>query len=108
MVANLQKTRTAHVAPLKNIVKPDMRIVKRDGLTWAIPEGDMGGSEYRNTAYKIEQTPHHRKKYYQYTDTAKFTWSKCFFFFFLTSISLLLIFKHKKHITRHSYRILRM
>ena len=82
MVANLQKTRTAHVAPLKNIVKPDMRIVKRDGLTWAIPEGDMGGSEYRNTAYKIEQTPHHRKKYYQYTDTAKFTWSKCFVVFF--------------------------
>ena len=40
----------------------------------------MGGSEYRNTANKIEQTPHHRKKYYQHTDTAKFTLSKCFFF----------------------------
>ena len=39
----------------------------------------MGGSEYRNTANKIEQTPHHRKKYYQHTDTAKFTLSKCFF-----------------------------
>ena len=64
----------------------------------------MGGSEYRNTANKIEQTLHHRKKYYQHTDTAKFTLSKCFF---LTSIPLLLLFKHKKHITRHSYRILR-
>ena len=42
----------------------------------------MGGSEYRNTTNKIEQTPHHRKKYYQYADTARFTWSKCFFFFF--------------------------
>ena len=40
----------------------------------------MGGSQYRNTANKIEQTPHHRKKYYQHTDTAKFTLSKCFFF----------------------------
>ena len=40
----------------------------------------MGGSEYRNTANKIAQTPHHRKKYYQHTDTAKFTLSKCFFF----------------------------
>ena len=39
----------------------------------------MGGSEYRNTANKIEQTPHHRKKYYQHTDTAKFILSKCFF-----------------------------
>ena len=42
----------------------------------------MGGSEYRNTTNEIEQTPHHRKKYYQYADTARFTWSKCFFFFF--------------------------
>ena len=36
----------------------------------------MVGSECRNTANKIEQTPHHRKKYYQLTDTARFTWSK--------------------------------
>ena len=42
----------------------------------------MGGSEYRNTTKKIEQTPHHRKKYYQHADTARFTWSKCFFVFF--------------------------
>ena len=41
----------------------------------------MGGSEYRNTTKKIEQTPHHRKKYYQHADTTRFTWSKCFFFF---------------------------
>ena len=39
----------------------------------------MGGSEYRNTANKIEQTPQHRKKYYLLTDTARFTWSKFFF-----------------------------
>ena len=42
-------------------------------------EGDMGGSEYRNTANKIEQIPHHRNKYYQHTDTARFTWSNLFF-----------------------------
>ena len=36
----------------------------------------MVGSKYRNTANKIEQTPHNRKKYYQLTDTARFTWSK--------------------------------
>ena len=40
----------------------------------------MEGSEYRNTANKIEQTPHHRKKYNQLTDTARFTCSKFFFF----------------------------
>ena len=42
-------------------------------------EGDMGGSEYRNTANKIEQIPHHRNKYCQHTDTARFTWSNLFF-----------------------------
>ena len=42
-------------------------------------EGDMGSSEYRNTANKIEQIPHHRKKYCQHTDTARFTWSNLFF-----------------------------
>ena len=46
----------------------------------------MGGSEYRNTTNKIEQTPHHRKKYYQHADTARFTWSKYFVFFFLKNV----------------------
>ena len=46
---------------------------------WSRKEGDMEGSEYRNIANKIEQTPHHRKKYNQLTDTARFTWSKFFF-----------------------------
>ena len=75
----------------------------------SILEGDMGGSEYRNTADKIEQTPHHRKTY-QHTDIARFTWSTCFSFFFKkqTSIPLLLLFRHDKHITRHSYRDLRV
>ena len=29
---------------------------------WSRKEGGMGGSEYRNTANKIEKTPHHRKQ----------------------------------------------
>ena len=48
----------------------------------------MGGSEYRNTTNKIEQTPHHRKKYYQHAHTARFTWSKFFFFFFFNVITV--------------------
>ena len=42
-------------------------------------EVDIGGSEYRNIANKIVQTPHHYKKYYQHTDTARFTWSNLFY-----------------------------
>ena len=52
----------------------------------SILEGDIGGSEYRNTADKIEQTPHHRKTY-QHTDTARFTWSTCFSFFKKTNVN---------------------
>ena len=44
---------------------------KKHQLSKSMLEGNMGGSEYRNAANKIEQTPHHRDKCYELTDTAK-------------------------------------
>ena len=41
----------------------------------------MGALNTATPQNKIEQTPNHRKKYYQHSNTARFTWSKCLLFF---------------------------
>ena len=77
----------------------------------------MGGSENRNAANKIEKTPHHRKQ--NKTNTAspqeilsthphRKIYLVLIFFSKKTSSPLLLLFKQKKNITRHSYRSLCM
>ena len=67
----------------------------------------MGGSEYRNTTNKIEQ---HRitARNIINTPTPQDLLDLNVFFFFFLNVPLLLLFKHKKHITRQSYRLLRM